>query len=80
MLLDVPAAAPVRRPASYDPMTDMWGQPTRCEDCGEPYRRSHAYLVCPAGHNRGIECCGREEHPLYAQFCAYRLRIGHPID
>ena len=77
-LLEV-SATTMRKP-DYDSHTDMWGQPVACEECGAPYRLSGAYLQCQAGHWRYMECVGRDDHPLFTQFCAYRRSIGHPID
>lgn len=55
----------------YDPMRDMTCQPAVCEECGRPLRRDAAYLTCPAGHTRGIECVGREDHPRHEEWEQY---------
>lgn len=54
----------------YSPMRDMTCQPTHCE-CGQPFRRHGGYLICTAGHERGMECVGREDHTRNAEWEAY---------
>lgn len=77
-LFDVPVSVSERK--AWDPKTDMWGQPSKCEECGAANHRSGAYVHCLNGHPQPMECPGREDHPLYEQFCRYRRSIGHPID
>jgi hypothetical protein len=77
-LLEI-APAPSTRTA-FDPMTDMWGESPLCHECGAAVRRRAAFIQCPAGHFRYAECFGALEHPLHAQFSAYRRSVGYPID
>ncbi len=60
----------------YDPMRDMTCQPATCEECGAGLSRNGAYLICPAGHTRGIECVGREDHPRNAEWEHYLASNG----
>ena len=54
----------------YSPMRDMTCQPTHC-DCGQPFHRRGACLICKAGHEHWMECVGREDHPRNAEWEAY---------
>ncbi len=60
----------------YSPMEDMTLQPATCEECGEKFRRSGAFLFCRSGHSRMIETLGREDHPLNPKWEAYIERGG----
>jgi len=63
----------------YSPMTDMTCQPADCEQCGAPYRRDAAYLVCtkfPDEHFRFCEPVGRSDHPKNAGWEAYLRANG----
>lgn len=58
----------------YSLMEDMTGQPEECEQCGAPYRREAAFLVCtkhPDKHSRYCEPVGRPEHPKNPEWEAY---------
>jgi hypothetical protein len=52
---------PFSHPGRFDRsgrLIDMTGQPENCDECGAPYRRAWAYLLCTKNpeHWRGCEC------------------------
>lgn len=69
-LLPPVAAVSIFAAEDYDPMQDMTCQPTHCE-CGQPFRRHGVWLICKAGHELGMDCVGRQDHPRNAEWEAY---------